>query len=949
MSSPRAAAAHVTGRPPAACRTPFAPAAVALAVFAAAGIAILDDYGVAVDEDTQRLIGQQAVNYVLPGAAVLPADRLLSDPDYGPAPEAEDRYYGVAFEAPLILAERLLGLADSRAVFLTRHLLTHLFFLAGGWFCYLLVYRLFGDRYLALFALLLFLLHPRLYAHSFFNTKDLPFLAMFMIALYLLERACRRGTAAAFALSGAGVGVLVNLRVMGVMLFAAALALRALDLLQARSPAQRRRVVATAGAFALAAAGTLYAVSPYLWRDPLAIVEVFTTFTAYRFNIATLFQGELVNWPRLPAHYLPTWMAITTPPATLLLCLVGAAAALAQCAARPRNAAANTAQRFTLLLAACLALPVAAVMALRPNLYEGWRHLFFLYAPVCLLAVCGLRALLAGARRLAAQPRLRLRRSSYLRRGVYALAAAALAGMAVEIVRLHPQQHGYFNFLVDRRTPEYLRTQYRMLFWGTEVRQGLEELLARYPGAALRVDGKNLRHVWRNRLILPAAERRRIVIADAAERSPQFFIDRNPVADPIAPVVYARRIYHNTVLTVTAADLALLDPATAAGYRAAYRTAYHAAVAGEPLLRSEWDLYLDGATLTYVKESCRPEDTVDRFLLHVVPAAVDDLPSIDREGGRQRLGFPFARFGVRFDGRCLIRRRLPDYPIRALELGRRIPEAPNQRLLEAVVDLAPEQPPVSFGRYWSAHAAIAAGERGAPAARSGFDLYLDAAGTELTYHKEPCAPGDLWERFYLHVFPVDASDLAAEERQAGFYGHSFLFPEHGVLLRGGACVALVPLPRFRSGIGYVRAIQGALWTAEFRGDVNRYRQAHAAIAGGGRGAPAARSGFDLYLDAAGTELTYYKEPCAPEDLQERFFLHVFPADASELAAEERQAGFYNRSFTWAEHGARLDAPDADAACVALVPLPVYEGGIAHVRTGQFDGWIAEFPAGLTRS
>ena len=269
--------------------------------------------------------------------------------------------------------------------------------------------------------------------------------------------------------------------------------------------------------------------------------------------------------------------------------------------------------------------------------------------------------------------------------------------MAVEIVRLHPHQQGYFNLLVDRRTPEHLRTQYRMLFWGTEARAGLEYLLARYPGATLHVDGGNRRYLWRNRLILPAEERSRIVIADTAERSPQFFIARRIPGDPVVPVLHARRIYHNTVLAVTAVDLALLDEAVAAGYRAAY----HAAAAGEPLVRSEFDLYLDDRTLTYVKEPCRPEDIAYPFLLRVVPAAVEDLPVIDRERGWQALDFPFGRYGVRFDGgsggRCLIRRRLPDYPIRALEVGRRLPGSPNLRLLEAVIDLTPRQPSAPAG------------------------------------------------------------------------------------------------------------------------------------------------------------------------------------------------------------------------------------------------------------
>ena len=58
----------------------------------------------------------------------------------------------------------------------------------------------------------------------------------------------------------------------------------------------------------------------------------------------------------------------------------------------------NTDLRFGLLLAGCVALPVAAAILLDSNLYNGWRQLYFLYGPVCLLAAIGLSRLasLAG-------------------------------------------------------------------------------------------------------------------------------------------------------------------------------------------------------------------------------------------------------------------------------------------------------------------------------------------------------------------------------------------------------------------------------------------------------------------------------------------------------------------------------------------------------------------------
>ena len=628
-----------------------------LAVFAAAGAVVADDYGVAIDERTQRGMAVAAARYVL-GVGDLLTDHL--------------RYYGVSFEAPLLVAEHLLGLDDSRAVHLLRHLLTHLFFLAGGFFCWLLAHRLFGDRRLALFALLLYLLHPRLYAHSFFNSKDIPFLAMFMIALWLAERAFRRDTAAAFALCGAGVGVLVDLRVMGLALFAAVPGLRALDLLQARDGAGRRRALATAAAFVLAAAGTRYAVAPWLWSDPFAVVDAFKTMARHPTHAHTLFQGEVVHWPSIPPRYLPTWVAVTTPPAALLLALAGAAAVVWRGAARPRDVLRNTGLRFEWLLLACLVLPPAAVVALQSTTYDGWRHMYFLYAPLCLLAACGLRGLLAAAGR------------PWLRRGAWVLAAAALAGMATDVVRLHPLSGLYFNFLVDRSTPERLRTQYGMSTSGeAEYREGLEYLLARYPDATLyvraRTGDSTLR---RNRLILPAAARDRIVTAlEAGGGAPDFFLSsvsfsRSPLPPPSLGVLHARRIYGNTVLTVKAVDLSLADEETAAAARAAYR----AAAAGEPLFRSAaFDLHLDGRTLTWVIESCRPEDAPRWLLLEVVPVDSDDLQRSDRE-------FRFNEFGVRFDGRCLARRVLPDFPIRALRVGARAGGVAQQ--WEATIDLS---------------------------------------------------------------------------------------------------------------------------------------------------------------------------------------------------------------------------------------------------------------------
>ena len=184
------------------------------------GVAIMGDYGADWDAGTQRWLAFQNLWFML-------------SPETHPLPEGHNRFYGVAFEIPLLLVEYALGSDHTRDIILSRFLLAHLLFLAGALCCSLLTYRLFNNRLLAFIAMLLFLLHPRIYALSFTNSKDLPFLSMFMICLYLTHKAFTKDTLGAFLILGVGVGILVNIRIMGIMLFPAILAMRALDLLPA--------------------------------------------------------------------------------------------------------------------------------------------------------------------------------------------------------------------------------------------------------------------------------------------------------------------------------------------------------------------------------------------------------------------------------------------------------------------------------------------------------------------------------------------------------------------------------------------------------------------------------------------------------------------------------------------------------------------------------------------
>ena len=106
----------------------------------------------------------------------------------------------------------------------------------------------------------------------------------------------------------------------------------------------------------------------------------------------------------------------------------------------------------------------------------------------------------------------------------------------------------------------------------------------------------------------------------------------------------------------------------------------------------------------------------------------------------------------------------------------------------------------------------------------------------------------------------------------------------------------------------------------------------AAISAGDFGAPIARSDFDIYLDAESEDtrrLIYIKRPCAAEDAQAWFFLHITPAAARDLPTHRQEHGFVNLDFNFDPS----EVQASDDWCLATRRLPAYP--IQRIRTGQF--------------
>jgi len=480
-----------------------------LLVLLGIGLVTYRRYGMCPDDIVNWQNGRMAYRYAVHGDPALETWR--------------DRYYGTALEQVLYGLQKALRLTDSRDVFLFRHLAVFLLFWGTTVVFYTWARRHWRDAFVPLAAVLMLVFMPRIYAHAFFNSKDIGLLCFYLLAFCTLARWLRTHGPASALLHAAVCAYLVDIRIIGIAAIAVTAGMMVLELFF--DP--RCRTVRFGVSIALYAVITpllIAAFWPLLWKHPVAnFVHAFRQMSRYPWNGSVLFFGRLIPAADLPRTYVPVWMTMTIPPVYLLAALLGTAELIASL--RTGLGVWYRRHRSETAAAALAAAPLAAVIVLRPVLYDGWRHMYFVYGPLVVLAAHGiytsrrrLSALWPGWRGIHVPVRIR-RFSGRVFRGVLLLQFLFVLAF---MVRTHPYQHVYFNvFGPDLKEA---RRYFDVDYWGLSYPEALRRIvtqddqpvipvfLATTPGEAGAVHG----------LILPKAMREKLKFADSAARADWF-------------------------------------------------------------------------------------------------------------------------------------------------------------------------------------------------------------------------------------------------------------------------------------------------------------------------------------------------------------------------------------------------------------------------------------------
>ncbi|MBG1233482.1 glycosyltransferase family 39 protein [Aestuariivirga litoralis] len=421
----------------------------------AIGLLVFRDYGISWDEPQQRNIGAVSLKYVL---SLIAPQAMTGDLQQLPdLQDFADRDYGVGFELPAFAAEKLLGLTSTQSIYFFRHLLNYLVFLIGVGATYSMAARRHGAWQAGLLAALLLYFSPRIFAESFYNDKDIIFMAAFALAACTMLALFRKPDFKSAFWHALATAWALDIRIMAIVMVPATLFVLAARAFQQRDLAARLSVLFTCW---LAATFAFHvATFPFLWADPFGnFIAVFQHMAHFRWTGPELFLGEMIDGTRPPWHFALVWIGVTTPPLVLLLFAAGIFAVACNVLLKWTD---ETLEDIT-SLGLCVA-PVLAVIVLHAIIYNGWRHLYFIYPFMILIAVRGAFIIWN-----------RLRQHRMAAGAALVILASLFTVTGIWMWKTHPNQHVYFNALAGPGAGD----RFEHDVWGLSNRAAVEYILA---------------------------------------------------------------------------------------------------------------------------------------------------------------------------------------------------------------------------------------------------------------------------------------------------------------------------------------------------------------------------------------------------------------------------------------------------------------------------------------
>ena len=262
------------------------------------------------------------------------AKDFLSTGSYNDLLNYKDRYHGIGFNYLSQPIQHLfyktisnyLDISNYGGMLISKHIAVFILFFISGIFFYLTIKLLFNDKKFLSITLLIFLLYPYLFGHALFNSKDIPFLSIWIICTYLIIKLLKKlifskkiSYKFLFYLSLA-TSLLISIRIVGLLILLQYI-IFIFFYLESKNVKfikfikfYKKEIIFIVSSMMI----LIYILNPIFWHNPIEILNSIKLMSKYQQEICTLTLGKCVNALNLPASYYFIWLFFKLPILILL-------------------------------------------------------------------------------------------------------------------------------------------------------------------------------------------------------------------------------------------------------------------------------------------------------------------------------------------------------------------------------------------------------------------------------------------------------------------------------------------------------------------------------------------------------------------------------------------------------------------------------------------------------
>jgi hypothetical protein len=338
------------------------------------------------------------------------------------------------------------------------------------------LYSRFNNFWIAILGTTFLLISPRIFAHSFYNSKDLIFLSFLIFSLFSAIKFIEKKSLQTALLHSLFTGLLVAVRIPGIFIFFLTLFIFLSDLM-IKSKIKKKDVrvkellltfiknyqkqILYLFVYFLFSIILTIAFWPFLWEQPLRnFLESFSLMSNFGHHPNILFMGKIINSAHLPWYYVPVWIFISSPVLYSILFIIGLTAIVLSLNRNFLKSWIELKLRDDIFIFLAFLLPLLATIFKGSTLYNEWRHLFFIYPPFLIISTLGFSYLLNKFK------------NKFFHFLFVTFALVSLISTGYLMVKLHPYQMVYFNCLMQNPNMNF---EYE--YWGLTYFEGLNKIL----------------------------------------------------------------------------------------------------------------------------------------------------------------------------------------------------------------------------------------------------------------------------------------------------------------------------------------------------------------------------------------------------------------------------------------------------------------------------------------